>query len=63
VNRDTRMIGLTVDDIASLWQVSKGTVYRYAHTHHWRRYTQAGRVHYHPADVTATFERKIGPAA
>ncbi|GFJ87316.1 hypothetical protein [Phytohabitans rumicis] len=51
------MTGLTADDIASLWQIPKGTVYRHAHVNHWRRYTQAGRTYYHPDDVTATFDR------
>jgi hypothetical protein len=56
LNRETGMAGLTADDIASLWQIPKGTVYRYAHMHQWRRYTHAGRAYYHPDDVTTTFD-------
>ena len=57
MSRDTAVAGLTADDIARLWKVPKGTVYRHAHLDGWRRYRQAGRVLYHPADVTATFDR------
>lgn len=56
MNRDTTLAGLTADDIASLWQIPKGTVYRHAHMNQWRRYTNAGRTYYHPDDVTATFD-------
>ena len=56
LNRETSTAGLTADDIAGLWQIPKGTVYRYAHIYKWRRYTHAGRVYYHPNDVTATFD-------
>ncbi|GAA3856303.1 helix-turn-helix domain-containing protein [Streptomyces sedi] len=48
--------GLTVNDIAALWKVPKGTIYRYAHTYRWRRYTDTGRTYYHPDDVTTTFD-------
>ncbi|AZM48659.1 hypothetical protein DMB38_25265 [Streptomyces sp. WAC 06738] len=48
--------GLTADDVASIWRIPKGTVYRYAHMHHWRRYKQIGRVYYHPDDVTTTLD-------
>jgi hypothetical protein len=56
VNHETMMDGLTADDIATVWRIPKGTVYRYAHMYRWRRYTQAGRAYYHPGDVTATFD-------
>jgi transposase len=56
VNRDTAVAGLTADDIASVWGVPKGTIYRYAHKYQWRRYTRTGRAYYHPSDVTATFD-------
>jgi hypothetical protein len=49
--------GLTADDIATVWRIPKGTIYRYAHDHQWRRYTQAGRTYYHPGDVTVSLER------
>jgi hypothetical protein len=56
MNRETVMTGLTADDIASIWRIPKGTIYRYAHNYGWRRYTHAGRAYYHPDDVTATFD-------
>ncbi|TQM71886.1 hypothetical protein FHX41_5666 [Actinomadura hallensis] len=49
-------VGLTVDDIAAIWRVPKGTVYRYAHQAQWRRYTHNRRVYYHPDDVMDTFD-------
>ncbi len=49
--------GLAIEDIADIWRIPRGRIYRYAHLHRWRRYTDAGRVYYHPDDVTATFDR------
>ncbi|WP_107081675.1 hypothetical protein [Streptomyces sp. SBT349] len=49
--------GLTADDIATVWRIPKGTVYRYAHQHGWRRYTHVGRAYYHPDDVTTTLDQ------
>jgi hypothetical protein len=60
LDRETVTPGLTADDIATVWRIPKGTVYRYAHAHRWRRYTQAGRAYYHPDDVTATLEQLSG---
>ncbi|MDT0344940.1 hypothetical protein [Streptomyces litchfieldiae] len=59
MNRETAMAGLTADDIASVWRIPKGTIYRYAHQYQWRRYTETGRAYYHPADVTATLDQLI----
>ena len=56
MNREIMTAGLTADEIAGVWRIPKGTVYRYAHMHRWRRYTHAGRAYYHPDDVTATFD-------
>lgn len=56
MDRKTVTAGLTADDIAAVWQVPKGTIYRHAHDHRWRRYTHAGRTYYHPIDVTTTFD-------
>lgn len=56
MNRESVVAGLTVDDIATVWRVPKGTIYRYAHQYQWRRYTETGRAYYHPDDVTATFD-------
>lgn len=56
LNRESVIPGLAVDDIASIWRIPKGTIYRYAHTYRWRRYTHAGRAYYHPDDVTATVD-------
>jgi hypothetical protein len=57
LKRETSTAGLTADDIATVWRIPKGTIYRYAHKYGWRRYTQTGRAYYHPSDVTATFEQ------
>lgn len=56
MNRETVTAGLTADDIAAVWHIPKGTIYRYAHNYRWRRYTQAGRAYYHPHDVTTTLD-------
>lgn len=57
MNRETVTAGLTADDIAAVWNIPKGTIYRYAHNYRWRRYTYASRAYYHPDDVTATLDR------
>ncbi|WBB61004.1 helix-turn-helix domain-containing protein [Streptomyces sp. WMMC500] len=56
MNHKAVSAGLTADDVASIWRIPKGTVYRYAHMHQWRRYKQIGRVYYHPDDVTTTLD-------
>lgn len=56
MNHDTAVTGLTADDIATVWRIPKGTIYRYAHKYQWRRYTHTGRAYYHPDDVTATLD-------
>jgi hypothetical protein len=57
LNRETLTAGLTADDIAAVWRIPKGTIYRYASKYRWRRYKDTGRAYYHPGDVTATFDR------
>jgi hypothetical protein len=57
LNREIVTAGLTAADIATIWRIPKGTIYRYAHMYRWRRYTCAGRAYYHPDDVTATFDQ------
>jgi hypothetical protein len=59
LNRETAIAGLTADDIATVWHIPKGTIYRYAHKYEWRRYTYIGRAYYHPDDVTTTLENLI----
>lgn len=54
---ESALAGLTVEDIADIWRIPRGRIYRYAHRYRWRRYTDAGRAYYHPDDVTATFDR------
>lgn len=56
VHGENQKIGLTVDDVAAIWNIPKGTIYRYAHESKWRRYTQNRRVYYHPDDVMATLD-------
>ncbi|MFJ9890389.1 hypothetical protein ACIQRW_31675 [Streptomyces sp. NPDC091287] len=46
--------GLSVSDIATIWQLPKGTVYWLASKHSWRRYRASGRAYYHAEDVMDT---------
>ncbi|MDX3644657.1 hypothetical protein [Streptomyces sp. MB09-02B] len=41
-------------DVARLWSIASGTVYRHASQHHWRRRSERGRTYYHHADVVRT---------
>ena len=50
----------TVADIARIYRVSVGYIYRLAHDHHWRRYTLDGLVRYHRDDVDDTLGRDPG---
>ncbi|MFJ6609064.1 hypothetical protein ACIQPT_02195 [Streptomyces sp. NPDC091289] len=43
-----------MSDIASIWQLPKGTVYWLASKHSWRRYRASGRAYYHAEDVMDT---------
>ncbi|MGJ7905376.1 hypothetical protein ACOQFL_02715 [Actinopolyspora sp. H202] len=56
LDREVPVAGLTADDIATIWSIPKGTIYRYAHKHGWRRYTDSGRTYYHPNDVTTILD-------
>ncbi|UED85138.1 hypothetical protein [Streptomyces profundus] len=56
MNGKSAVAGLTADDIAGVWHIPKGTIYRYAHKYRWRRYTYTGRAYYHPEDVSATLD-------
>jgi hypothetical protein len=47
----------TVKDVARIYRVSTGYVYRLASAHHWRRYTIDGHVRYHRGDVDTTFQQ------
>lgn len=60
MHTESPVIGLTVDDIAAIWRLPKGTIYRYAHESGWRRYTYNRRVYYHPDDVMATLDPAPG---
>lgn len=42
---------MTAADIARLWAVPPGSVYRHASTGKWRRRSESGRTYYHSADV------------
>nr|QDG00832.1 hypothetical protein [Streptomyces griseus] len=48
----TRWIGAT--DIARLWKIPSGTVYRHASHQQWRRRSEHGRTYYNGADVERT---------
>ncbi|MEU6226840.1 hypothetical protein [Streptomyces sp. NPDC047042] len=57
------VLWLAAGDIARLWEVSTGTVYRLASERRWRRRSRAGRTFYHAEDVRGTFaERGRGRA-
>jgi hypothetical protein len=48
--------GLTADDIAHIWKISLGSIYRLASQRKWRRYRDGGRTYYHARDVTETLD-------
>ncbi|MCH0542337.1 hypothetical protein I3F58_22850 [Streptomyces sp. MUM 203J] len=47
---------IAAGDIAALWGIAPGSVYRHASEHQWRRRSQGGRTYYHDADVRTTLE-------
>ncbi|MFF1378813.1 hypothetical protein [Streptomyces sp. NPDC058308] len=49
---------LSAGDVARLWSVSTGTVYRLASEQRWRRRSRAGRTSYAESDVHACFTRR-----
>lgn len=52
------VLWLAAGDIARLWEVSTGTVYRLASEQRWRRLSRAGRTFYHAEDVSGTFAER-----
>ncbi|MFG2193345.1 helix-turn-helix domain-containing protein [Streptomyces sp. NPDC048639] len=59
-----RTLWLRATDIAALWQVPRGTVYRLASEHAWRRGSRAGKTYYHAEDVERSLAgRGRGPRA
>jgi hypothetical protein len=55
---ETRWLGPT--EVARLWRIPTGSVYRLAGQHHWRRRNQSGRVYYDADDVEQTFAERAG---
>ena len=51
---------LSAADIARLFQVAAGSVYRLASEQRWRRESRRGRTYYHGEDVTEAFRRRDG---
>lgn len=49
---------LSAADIARLWSIPHGSVYRLASEQRWRRRSRAGRTTYHQADVLHTFSQR-----
>jgi hypothetical protein len=49
---------LSAADIARLWHVAPGSVYRLASERRWRRRSRSGRTAYHEADVLGTFSER-----
>jgi hypothetical protein len=48
---------LTAAEIAKLWHLAPGSVYRLASEHQWRRRSQAGRTSYQATDVEVSLRR------
>jgi hypothetical protein len=48
---------LTAAEIARLWHLAPGSVYRLASEHQWHRRSQAGRTSYQATDVEASLRR------
>ncbi|ROV69876.1 hypothetical protein D3105_03435 [Streptomyces globisporus] len=48
---------LSAGDIAQMWNIATGSVYRHASEQQWRRRSRSGRTTYHEADVRATLSR------
>jgi hypothetical protein len=53
---------VTAADIARLWAMPPGSVYRHASTQKWRRRSRSGRTYYHAADVCETLNRRADAA-
>jgi hypothetical protein len=49
---------LSAGDIARMWNMPPGSVYRHASEQQWRRRSRSGRTYYHEADVRATLSRR-----
>jgi hypothetical protein len=49
---------LSAGDIARLWHIAPGSVYRLASEQRWRRRSRSGRTAYHEADVLGTFSER-----
>lgn len=54
---------LAAPEIARLWHLAPGSVYRLASEHRWRRRSQAGRTYYQAADVEASLRRPTAAAS
>lgn len=57
-----RVRWLSAGDIARLWGIAPGSVYRYASERDWRRLSRSGRTYYHEADVQETLDARAGTA-
>ncbi|BFU42687.1 hypothetical protein [Krasilnikovia sp. MM14-A1004] len=53
----------TVAEVAQLWRVASGTVYRLASEDRWQRRTRNGRAFYLESDVSRTFARRAQGSA
>ncbi|GHF64646.1 hypothetical protein GCM10010218_52800 [Streptomyces mashuensis] len=54
---------LSAADIARLWDMAPGSVYRHASQRGWRRLSRSGRTYYHEADVQETFDGRVRTTA
>ncbi|GAA3394612.1 hypothetical protein [Streptomyces roseoviridis] len=55
---DAEVRWMTAADIARLWDMPPGSVYRHASTQKWRRRSRNGRTYYHAGDVYETLHRR-----
>ncbi|WP_242911368.1 hypothetical protein [Actinomadura terrae] len=54
----TRSAWLTATEVACLWRLPTGSVYRLASEHEWNRRSRSGRTYYDTADVERTFAKR-----
>ncbi|NLU68569.1 hypothetical protein [Streptomyces sp. HNM0574] len=55
---EPRVAWLSAKDIAHLWRIAQGSVYRIAGEHAWRRRSRGGRTYYHGGDVSRSLQKR-----
>ncbi|MFF5002828.1 hypothetical protein ACFY3G_08390 [Streptomyces phaeochromogenes] len=62
LTRETRVHWVGAADIARLWNIPPGSVYRHASEQRWRRRAEGGRTYYHCEDIQRTLGARSGSA-